>query len=515
MYRVIVVDDEEIIRRGIVQLADWQAMGCVVVGECVHAREALAFVKDNPVDIVVTDIRMPVMDGLALVKTLSEQYPDILSVILTSYSDFDYAQKALRYGAADFLIKNEFITELPQAMARVIARLEDRRRVRAEAQRAQMQATARQSQTKAVLLEQMLLGDGAVLTQDEKQGFGWIDRSFCAVACELTGMTQPSVADHTGPSICAYLQSVLPGWDIHALTAAPTLLVFLFGAKTAETERVTAALLSFLTVSDQFLPWTLLFGVGDLVNDITQVGDSCRRAREALFGIVSAECRIATYSQTLIEHVSAKNLSAEANDIGALIREGESEAVLAALFAFAQSAAVSVWPPETIRQCFLRACMPMFATWPSAEQDISHAQAEFVRKAGASASLFSLYALCRGTLQAWADASADRPDRRHYLVEAVDNHLREHYCDPLTLLDISRALHVSPSHISRLYKSKTGHSITSTINRLRVTRAKTLLRESTYRIYEVARMVGFDDPGYFALVFTKFAGCSPSEYREQ
>ncbi len=118
MYKVIVVDDERTIRDGIVHLTDWQHHDCMVTGSFGSARDALAFLELNQVDIVITDIRMPGMDGLELSRRINETYPAIRIIVLTAFSDFSYARQALRNGVSDYIVKNEFLEELPKALER-------------------------------------------------------------------------------------------------------------------------------------------------------------------------------------------------------------------------------------------------------------------------------------------------------------------------------------------------------------------------------------------------------------
>lgn len=118
MYKVIVIDDERTIREGIVHLTDWQNHDCMVTGSFGNARDALAFLELNQVDIVITDIRMPGMDGLELSRRITERYPAIRIIVLTAFSDFSYARQALRNGVSDYIVKNEFLEELPMALER-------------------------------------------------------------------------------------------------------------------------------------------------------------------------------------------------------------------------------------------------------------------------------------------------------------------------------------------------------------------------------------------------------------
>ena len=103
--KILVAEDEELIRKGIVLAVDWAAMDCVVVGEASNGEEALQKAMELRPTVIITDIRMPKMDGIAMVEKLREQGNDAYVVFLTAYDTFEYARSALRLGAVDFLVK--------------------------------------------------------------------------------------------------------------------------------------------------------------------------------------------------------------------------------------------------------------------------------------------------------------------------------------------------------------------------------------------------------------------------
>ncbi|MBW7459699.1 response regulator, partial [Paenibacillus sepulcri] len=149
MYKLLIVDDEKEIREGLASWT-WDQVGIEVEGCCSHGLEALQFVEEHPVDIVITDIRMPFMDGIELMRSLNGQYPFIRVVILSGYSDFEYAQKALQFGAIDYLLKPLQFQMLHDTFAKAAERL-----------REEKQAEFRMSvlKRKAELLTQVLRAD--------------------------------------------------------------------------------------------------------------------------------------------------------------------------------------------------------------------------------------------------------------------------------------------------------------------------------------------------------------------
>lgn len=140
MIRVLVVDDEPLVRRGIALGVDWAALSCEVVGEAQNGEEGLALARSLTPDLIITDIRMPKMDGIQMMNALREEGCRARCVVLTAHSDFEYARSALLFGADDYLLKPFRDEELTHAVLRACRRMREGREGEARpAPRAQAQ----------------------------------------------------------------------------------------------------------------------------------------------------------------------------------------------------------------------------------------------------------------------------------------------------------------------------------------------------------------------------------------
>ncbi|MBD5133680.1 MAG: response regulator [Clostridiales bacterium] len=124
MLKVLVVEDEELIRKGIVLAVDWAALDCVIVGEASNGEEALDAVERYAPSLIITDLKMPKMDGLEMLRRLRERGCTAYVIILTAYDSFEYAQSALRLGAVDFLLKPFHDGDLEQAVSNLRRRVQ-------------------------------------------------------------------------------------------------------------------------------------------------------------------------------------------------------------------------------------------------------------------------------------------------------------------------------------------------------------------------------------------------------
>ena len=105
MIRVLVVDDEPLVRRGVAQGVNWAALSCEVVGEAANGEEGLDMARRLSPDLIITDIRMPRMDGIGMMNALRREGCKARCIVLTAHSDFEYARSALLFGADDYLLK--------------------------------------------------------------------------------------------------------------------------------------------------------------------------------------------------------------------------------------------------------------------------------------------------------------------------------------------------------------------------------------------------------------------------
>lgn len=127
-YKVIVADDEDVIRKGIVYLIDWDKLNCEIVQECTDGLQVLKYLEKNTADIVITDIKMPKLSGIELMEEIDKKHKGLKMILVTAYTDFEFARKALRYGAVDFVVKNDIITDLPKAVKKRCGSMRQKRK---------------------------------------------------------------------------------------------------------------------------------------------------------------------------------------------------------------------------------------------------------------------------------------------------------------------------------------------------------------------------------------------------
>ena len=124
-YKILLVDDEEEVRKSIIKKINWEEEGFLVVGDAENGVEALEKIENLNPDLVFTDIRMPYMDGLELIKEINIRYPLIKSIIFSGFDDFDYAKEAIKMGVIEYVLKPVSAVELTEILRKVHKTLDD------------------------------------------------------------------------------------------------------------------------------------------------------------------------------------------------------------------------------------------------------------------------------------------------------------------------------------------------------------------------------------------------------
>lgn len=507
MYRVLIVDDEGVIRNGIIHLIDWKALGCEVVGECTHGQEVLAFLAKQEADICVCDVKMPVMDGLTLLTKIKSDQINVKMIMLTAFSEFSMAQTALREGATDYVIKNDFMIELPKAVQKAIAQ------ITAQEAFKKTQETSRES-LRAQALENLLFRKASSAPYDGEL-FGLEAEMFCVCRCEIVYFDPENKANSYG--IKNFIQMTIPKYEHYVLGDSVNDMTLVFTAPRQlpfAVEDIVHTISEVTRIAEEFMRIRIKFGIGLPITHVAQLSQGYQQATQALFAAASAGNEILIFTPQ-DEELSVKSSIAElSNAIVQSFFAGQDSKAEEYLLQLKKCVHKKVSAP-TVKACVINLCSALFRQMDEQYVTLSAQKLEEETYASISQSmtLQTLFAICNHLLQLLRVELSSGSLNKHYLIHAIDDYIHQNYCSSLTLSEIANAVSVSPSYVSRLYKKKTGITVTQAINTLRIARAKALLRETTLKAYEIAEQIGIEDASYFTNLFIKFEGISPSEFR--
>ncbi|MCL1982381.1 MAG: response regulator [Clostridiales bacterium] len=491
MIRVLIVEDEPPIARAVVRLIEELSPSFKVIGCETNGQDALEHMRRAQVDLVFTDIRMPVMDGLELLKTLRTDWPDCLAVILSGHQDFAYTQAALRLGAFDYLLKPISKGKLRE----LLVRLED--------------AFARN-------LLQDVVASWRAGGKTPAAGFSLSKGLSYGLVLAVAGHW-PAIPDDALSPGSAFWQRHDPYLLIGGLLDKPSSAVVFVGRAAAERvfllENVPPGK-AFALAEGMFdrvtqlsaLPKTLCVMPGPL--DFEGIGAGIQTIRKRVFTQIGL-CR----SSLLYEPEPAQRLGSAPPSLPsealaeALFGSDEKqiEAAVEAVVDAAVSSSMTQAAFEHLLSCVVYDRRLSLRMKPLRE-DISEAILCAASPAGLKSDLsqiFKQYALGEGKIE------------QKSLIDQVEQYLSAHYAEDISSELLSSKFGFVPSYLSKVFRRQAGVSPTEYLAKLRIEKAKELLETRPgLLVREAAALVGIKDPYYFSKLFKKSTGLWPSQYQE-
>ena len=516
MYNMILVDDEAIIRDGISTCLPWGENGFTLTGVFEQGEEALSYIESHPVDVVISDINMPRMNGLELSRILGERYPSITVILLTGYDDFEYAQEAIKNQVREFLLKPITRKELGHVLETVARELDEKR----EAQRLQSELRAKLEQSFPLLRERFLyrLSLGRIerdALESRKELFGWTD---------LEGYYQillisfpPSLGDLERLSLSEFLKGITGEYDRVFFNPDEDLALLLQDRDVAVLEERSSRLADEafrkFSSSDSRM---IFLGSGEVVDKLEKLERSYAVAAN---GVEYSRIMGFSHHHTVREIRSREEVNpAEFNRLCSRIvqelKTGGYQPGSAALEELIHYLESRFMTEELLKAGAIR-LFYMLNSFMKDLELIDPAEEIFPMDTDAFASLDGIEAFFREMLER-IETQIERR-RNDMLLSRIDRarEIIEHrYSDSrFSLQDICDELYLSTSQFSLLFKEGTGMTFVSYLTECRMKGAKNLLLSTDLKGYEVAERVGYADPRYFSLLFKKHTGMTAMEYR--
>jgi len=520
MINVCIVDDEKNIREGIRMLIDWETLGCQITGLCASGLAALQFIRENPVDIVVTDIKMPTMDGLDLSRKLKDEFEDIRVIILTAYSEFSMARDALRYGVSDFIVKNDFMEELPPAIEKNVKYICENR-----AQKERLDSLALTGKVDGFegLIEMVTGNPNRAVRIDEQTLNRYSDRYYIICACEINSYEDSRGEDHNPVDMFKNLLKISLKNCEYTVCEFSDRLIFLGinyeKSGGIDIHRIVGYLDNMLIMVEEFMRVQIKIGISSQYEKLESMGEACAEAKDVLAKIDSNGCLLKVYDGNL-HAINGELIDVDryVEGICELTFDETKDDAVELLKSFAKELMES---DCTFDQCRLYMLVVFSALIHKAvryqlsvELDFNEYEKEVYKKVHRANTVWELAMLGEEIVGRLREICVGKQNFKNELVKKVDDCIREMYKEELTLQIISGEIYLNSSYVSRAYKKMTGKTVTEAITLYRVGKAKEMLTGTNKKIYEIAESVGFKDAAYFTNVFAKYENISPSDYRQ-
>lgn len=493
--RVLIVDDEVLVRIGIRHSVDWESCNFVIVGEASDGIECLRLIQQLQPDVIILDINMPNMDGIEVLKRIKEIGFSVKVIILTCYNELEYARKAMKYGASDYVLKTTINEDgLLNALNDLVFD-DNEKDIRGD-------IVNQQEMIKGILQGLMTDTDKLIIRPNNLFCIGIKVLEIQEVKERYIGKKE----DFFEVSLSSLIRQVLTGIEESIIVQVGTDMVCVylsFSLNRSSSEcfiriRQIAERLSWTL--QQYMALNIRIGVSKIHYSFDDIKKSYNETCQAILeGIFKPEKKVFYYEENENNKFEneKKELEKELKKFVLDRRYGECLERIQEYYKVMQSLKGDTLQTSLF---FLEELVYLI---DNVENEVSHS----------TDNLFpgDTFDKIRRFVDDKIKSHIKTSD--NYLINKAICYLKEHYKEQISLGRLAEYMELSESYISRLFNKETGINISSYIGSLRITEAKNLLKNTNMKIYEIASATGYSSTTVFHIAFKKSEGITPAEYR--
>lgn len=536
MYRVLLVDDEILVRDAIKEIIDWNGIGCDLVGSCQNGQEAAEFVKTHPVDIVLTDICMPYMDGMELSHFLHDNYPDIVIVIFSGFGEFEYAKKAIQYNVSEYILKPITAMELTAILEKMKVKVDQKQKEKKKLEN--LTKASENYRKNAQMIRSKSIEALVTCSKDVNESLE-----------QLKGMGIVLDASNYRVAVCDIdLFSEIYQVDVEKRQESALMAFVLFNISDEIVNRENAGI-AYQEGNNRVC---ILF-MGTRSKDVTaKIKEICQEIQQKVKEVIGIEISVGIGNwvrnpeELLLSYETAEKILRYRYLLGGSILLDDEEVTSdkkVSLYDIIERLkdALKTGRKESMQICFAkmeedikyayvdksRACMYLeqiirsitnaYASMSPDEKLVDRKNEELLHQVTEQKTFHQAIGLVKEYAEKVFEelSSINSSSGQRQALLAVD-YIHNNYMDAgLSLNSICSYLNISTSHFSTIFKEVTGETFMEVLIRTRMEKAKELLENTTLKNYEIAEKVGFSDPHYFGISFKKMTGKTPTEYARE
>ncbi|WP_274652025.1 response regulator [Paenibacillus humicola] len=532
MWTIAIIDDDRQVLKGMKQVIPWEDIDARWAGESLNGARGLELIREEQPDIVITDIYMPVMSGIAMIEKLHEEGYEGKIIIHSGYSDFEVARKALRLNVGDYLSKPVSRDTLREVLQRAIAELEGERRTKQEQERLRDKLMAYEPFVHRERLKSMITGTASEWDEDGLTAqLGGPGRRHLVLGIEILRTARIAEARLSDRLIFRFAVQNIIEEIAHAAHAAFDYIelhgyysALVLHAGEDEDAGVTVRRMADRIVRcvQQYLQLSVRIGIGGLKNNAAELPESFEEA----FHFLSQEHRVlhtpgvfdfaaeresGLISRTLTAGRPMKFYHHLVEDMKET--QGKNAAKIIASYIASLRNDREIGVPQ------LRALGTQFwAIIGYALNDEEIRLDELVKDDRIEQELSTVCTLDQ--YEAWLNQMVGAVCRhqdwhenfKHRLtIDFIKQYIHEHYAREITIAELASEVYISKNYLCQIFKNGTGETINNYIIRVKMEKAKSLLLERKLKIFEVAENVGYKSIPYFSTTFKKYYGVTPAE----
>lgn len=523
-YKVFLVEDEIVAREGIRNAIDWPAIGFEFCGEASDGELALPRIEEAKPDVLITDIKMPFMDGLQLSRIVREHMPWVKIIILSGYDEFVYAQTALKIGVTEYLLKPVSAADIIEVLQRAAVVLDQEKSEREHLKQLKSQVAYNVLVRREQLLLRLVMGgisSADAIEQGQHLGLDLVAPYYLVmlIGIELCDDNQPY--DYYAYQRIEKMVSNLAGDSVDILLTKKDMEELVLILKGDDEEQ--------LQQESSF--WAELIqaeGAGDAVCRLhiemgspqERLSDLHRSYAQALVKAKnSARSSFTADFQASETQIELQKLDHQ--ELENYLKFGDLDAFDVFFEGHLRPICESALQSDLVMHyLFLEVFLTIaqFVSDLGGEEDQVtpgiHKIEEILRR------VTTIEHLRAELKQVMCSALVFRASQvyhqRTMIIQQAKAYIDGHFSGPdLQMNDVARRFNLSPGHFSTVFSQEIGESFRDYLNNLRVNRAKELLRTTNMKCTEVAYQSGYNDAHYFSTFFKKKTGCTPQQFRER
>ncbi|WP_395547551.1 MULTISPECIES: response regulator [unclassified Lacrimispora] len=526
MYRIMIVDDEPLILAGVSSLLKWEEHQCKIVRKVSNGRQALAQMEALRPDIVITDIGMPVMDGISFMKASVEHGYAASFILLTNLEEFSLVKEALRLGAVDYLVKMELDEK---ALLAALERAKDRcnlthRRIGlmeggevTADERIQnyfrhiliCDSDAHPDERLSVMIRERYPVLLLMLIHFNYRHEGFSEKFNRADQKRIINFAENMIHEMVKGFFdrCCLLKKEQKGF----------ILVLSLERMDDYKESVEAMSVKFRKAMRDYFEIPVSITVSRPVREAEGVQDHLYQAMSAMNETYYDNSgSIVYYLENCKEnfyHSSSFNINFLKKELTGVIRQndrdGFSNIMNQIIQLFAQC--------KPSRSQAVNACSNLYYYITFLLEEREDQSFPYILDVAGQLNRLPDLSAVISWLERFRDQVAEaletyKESRKDKYIELVQEYIREHYREKITLNQMSALLNISQGHLSSIFKKQTGKNFSDYVSEVKIEKAKELIGTYQYMMYEISDMLGFDTQYYFSTVFKKITGHTPKEY---
>ena len=533
MYKLLLVEDEEEVRKGIVNKIDWEKYGFQIIGEADNGRDAIDIIERTVPDIVITDIRMPFMDGLELCQYIKEKYPLIKVILLTGFDEFKYAQQAIKLNIMEYILKPISSEELTTCLIRIKDKVDMEM-----AQRKDMEAL-REYYIKSLPVMRDKFLTSLITTRQKKEdiiskvsdfnvklkgeGFATSVISINGSIIENKVYSKDDI-ELFKIAICNISEEIVEKHFLGVVFMHSNFIVIIFAFDSFEKELILDKTFKCIDEIRQniekYLKLSVTIGIGNICCDISSISDSFKNAVSALdYRFIISNNRI-IYIEDLEPQYMSRIIFDEVKEhmLTSTLKVGTREKfslVIDILFNDITDTKASFSDYQMYLLEILACIVKVSKSLALDMGTVSGHNYNLFEE------MFKFNTI--DDVKNWfkdigtrliVQISGKRQDVCELIVEKARDYVKANYSDnDISITKVCHYLHISPSYFSALFKRETGETFINYLIKVRMDLARDLLSTTRMKTFEIAEKVGYLDHHYFSYCYKKYFNISPTGYR--